>query len=124
MKDYFDKFFEMLLKREGGFVNDPEDPGGATNLSVMRRVVQKFLGRVISIGEIRALTPEDVKPVYKKLCADKVNFYDLPAGLDWAALDWALNNGTGKAAEALQKIIGAKLDDAIGFKDAASRGKL
>ena len=41
MKDYFDKFFEMLLKREGGFVNDPEDPGGATNLSVTKRVMQK-----------------------------------------------------------------------------------
>ena len=74
MKDYFEKYFEMLLKREGGFVNDPEDLGGATNLSVTKSVMQKFLGRVISIGEMQALTPEDVKPVHKKLCAHKVNF--------------------------------------------------
>ena len=72
MKDNFDKCFDMLLKHEGGFVNHPEDPGGATNLGVTKRVMQEFLGRAVSMGEMKALTPEDVKPVYKKLYADKV----------------------------------------------------
>ena len=106
----------MLLKHEGGFVNHPEDPGGATNLGVTKRVMQKFLGRAVSMGEMKALTPEDVKPVYKKLYADKVRFDDLPSGLDWAVLDWAVNSGPGGAAKALQKIINAKQDGAIGPK--------
>ena len=116
MKDNFDKCFEMLLKHEGGFVNHPEDPAGATNLGVTKGTMQQYLGRHVSMGEMKALTPEDVKPIYKKLYADKVRFDDLPSGLDWAVLDWAVNSGTGRAAKALQKLVGAKQDGAIGPK--------
>ena len=38
-KKSFDKCFEMLLEHEGGLVNHPEDPGGATNLGVTKRVM-------------------------------------------------------------------------------------
>ena len=41
--------------------------------------MQEFLGRAFSMGEMRALTPKDVKPVYKKLYSDKVRFDDLPS---------------------------------------------
>ena len=78
--------------------------------------MQEFLGRAFSMGEMRALTPKDVKPVYKKLYSDNVRFDDLPSALDWAVLDWAVNSGTGKVAKALQKILGAKQDGAIGPK--------
>ena len=44
--------------------------------------MQEHLGRYVSIDEMKALTPEDVKPIYKKLYDDKVSFDDLPSGLD------------------------------------------
>ena len=44
MKDNFEKCFDMLLTHEGGFVNYLEDPCGATNLGVTKRVMQDFLG--------------------------------------------------------------------------------
>ena len=106
----------MLLKHEGGFVNHLEDPGEAKKLGVTKRVMQEFLGRAVSMGEMKALTPEDVKPVYKKLYADKVCFDKLPDGLNLAVLDWAVNSGTGRAAQALQKLVGATQDGAIGPK--------
>jgi len=116
MRKNFNKCFEMLLAHEGGFVNHPEDPGGATNLGVTKRTLQEYLGRHVSMDEMRNLTPEDVKPIYRKNYADAVCFDDLPAGLDWAMLDWAVNSGSGRAAKALQKIVGAKQDGAIGPK--------
>ena len=57
MKDNFDKCFEMLLKHEGGCVNHPEDPGGATNLCVTKRVMHDSLGCAVSMGEMKSLTP-------------------------------------------------------------------
>ena len=39
MNDNFEKCFKMLLKHEGGFINHPEDPGGATNLGVTKPVM-------------------------------------------------------------------------------------
>ena len=110
-KKNFDACFDMLLTHEGGFVNHPEDPAGATNLGVTKGTLQQYLGRHVSMGEIKALTPEDVKPIYRKLYADKVRFDDLLSGLDWA-----VNSGTGRAAKALPKLVGAKQDDAIGPK--------
>jgi lysozyme family protein len=116
MKKNFHKCFEMLLAHEGGFVNHPEDPGGATNLGVTKRTLQGYLGRHVSMDEMRNLTPEDVKPIYRKNYADSVCFDDLPRGLDWAMLDWAVNSGAVRAAKALQKIVGAKQDGVIGPK--------
>ena len=81
-KKNFDACFDMLLTHEGGFVNYPEDPAGVTNLGVTKGTMQEHLGRYVSIDEMKALTPEDVKPIYKKLYAEKVSFDDLPSGLD------------------------------------------
>ena len=58
--------------------------------------------------EIKALTHEDVKPIYKTMYADKVCFDKLPDGLNWAMIDWAVSSGTGRAAKALQKLVASK----------------
>jgi lysozyme family protein len=119
MKENFDKCLEMLLHHEGGFVNHPDDPGGMTNLGVTKAVYDDFIGRESTEDEMRALTPADVAPIYKKKYWDKVRGDDLPSGLDWAVFDWGVNSGTGRSAKALQKIIGAKADGAIGPKTLA-----
>ena len=64
MKAIFVKCFIMLLKHEGGFLHHPEDLGGLIKLGVTIRVMQEFLGRAFSLGEMKALTSEDMKPVY------------------------------------------------------------
>lgn len=119
MKENFDKCLEMLLHHEGGFVNHPDDPGGMTNLGVTKAVYDDFIGRESTEDEMRALTPADVAPIYKKKYWDKIRGDDLPSGLDWSVFDWAVNSGTGRSAKALQKIIGAKADGAIGPKTLA-----
>jgi lysozyme family protein len=64
------KFFPQLLKDEGGYVNHPQDKGGATNLGVTLRV-WKSMGydkngdNVINEKDIRLLTPEDAKLVFR-----------------------------------------------------------
>ena len=68
---------------------------------------------------MKALTIEDVAPIYKKKYWDLVKGDDLPSGLDWCTFDWAVNSGTGRAAKAVQKICGASQDGAIGPKSLA-----
>ena len=62
MSETFDKCLKMLLKHEGGYVNHPDDPGGETNLGVTKKVYEAFGGT----KDMRDLTVEDVKPIYKK----------------------------------------------------------
>ena len=105
MKDNFNECLEMLLKHEGGFVNHEKDPGGMTNLGVTKAVYDEWTGKVSTEEDMRALTPDDVAPIYKKNYWDKVCGDNLPGGLDWAAFDWAVNSGSKRPAKAIQKDI-------------------
>ena len=108
------------MHHEGGYVWHPEDPGGETNLGVTRAVYEQWVGRQVMDGEMKTLTPDDVAPIYKKNYWDKVRGDDLPAGLDWAAFDWAVNSGAGRPAKAIQRCVGATQDGAIGPKTLAA----
>jgi hypothetical protein len=65
---------------------------------------------------MRDLTPEIVKPFYKTMYWDKIKGDQLPAGVDYAAYDLAVNSGTGRAARYLQEIAGVFADGVIGPK--------
>jgi len=106
----FEKCLETILHHEGGYVNHPKDPGGETNLGVTKRVWEEWGGT----KDMRDLTPEDVAPLYKKNYWDRVKGDDLPSGLDLAVFDWAVNSGTGRAANKLQSMIGTTADGGIG----------
>ena len=116
MQENWNDSFTAVLKHEGGFVNHPKDPGGMTNLGVTRTNWEAYLGRSVTEEEMRALTPEIVKPFYKKNYWDKIRGDDLPSGVDYAAYDLAVNSGTGRAAKYLQQIAGVTADGAIGPK--------
>jgi len=116
MNENWEKSFQMVLKHEGGFVNHPKDPGGMTNLGVTKKVWEEFVGHEVDEAEMRALTPELVKPLYKKNYWDKIKGDQLPIGLDYAAYDLAVNSGTGRSAKYLQRIAGVPDDGVIGPK--------
>lgn len=114
MKENFLDALAAVLHHEGGYVNHPKDPGGMTNLGVTKRVWEEWLGRDVTEQEMRDLTPEKVAPMYKSKYWDKVRGDDLPAGVDYAVFDAAINSGPGRAAKWLQECVGAVPDGAIG----------
>ena len=114
MKANFDSAFARVMQSEGGYVNDPADRGGETNLGVTIGAWGAYLGRAIQPGEMKALTQEKVKPFYRAMYWDKVRGDDLPAGVDYAAFDFAVNAGVSRAAKLLQRAIGTVDDGVIG----------
>ncbi len=114
MKQNFDRCLQIVLHHEGGFVNHPKDPGGATNRGVTKKVYEQWVGRPVSIDEMKALTVEDVTPIYRKNYWDKVRGDDLPSGIDLMVFDFAVNAGPGRAIRTLQKLLNVKPDGVIG----------
>ena len=114
MKDNFDDALKAILHHEGGFVNHPRDPGGMTNLGVTKKVWEEWVGHDVDEKAMRALTPEIVAPLYKVKYWDRIKGDDLPAGVDYAVFDAAINSGPGRAAKWLQQAVGAVPDGAIG----------
>lgn len=114
MNRNYERALSAVLKHEGGYVDHPKDPGGATNLGVTIGTLSGWLGRKATKAEVKALTVKDVGPIYKRNYWDKVRGDDLPDGLDYAVFDFAVNSGPFKSASALQTILGVASDGEIG----------
>jgi lysozyme family protein len=114
MKTNFEKCFSLVLKNEGGYVDNSRDPGGATNLGCTKATWETYVGHPVTKDDIKALTPSDVKPLYKQRYWDTVKGDDLPVGVDYAVFDFAINSGPSRAAKTLQSVLGVAADGSIG----------
>jgi lysozyme family protein len=108
------KSFELMLKSEGGYVNNPADPGGMTNLGVTKATWENWVGRESDEAEMRGLTPEKVEPLYKKKYWDAVRGDELPAGISYLCFDFAVNAGAGRSIKTLQTAVGVNPDGGFG----------
>lgn len=118
MKANFVKSLRLVGESEGGWADHPKDPGGATMKGITLRVFAAYCknrGRKTPTKEdLRKISDEDVRDIYKQQYWDAVNGDDLPAGIDFAAFDFAVNSGSGQAIKELQRCVGADADGKMG----------
>jgi lysozyme family protein len=119
----FDKCLKFVLQFEGGFVNNPKDPGGPTNLGVTQATLSNFLGRQATIAEVRALTPAKVAPIYRLKFWDHINGDDLPAGVDLAVFDFGVHSGPRRGIIGLQRALDLADDGKLGPVTTAAANK-
>ena len=114
MQENFSECLDIILKHEGGFVNHPEDPGGATNLGITKRTLEEFLGKEVTIDLVKNLPKETAARIYKEKYWDSIKGDALPSGVDLSLFDWGVNSGPSKAAKCLQKLLDVNVDGIIG----------
>lgn len=98
-----------IVAREGGFVNDPDDPGGATNFGVtlgtMRRLgIDLNRDKSIDIKDVRALTVAQAVDIYVEYYFNRPRIADLPPVLHPSVFDMYVNAGAG-AVRILQRLL-------------------
>jgi lysozyme family protein len=116
----FEDCLTRILKHEGGYVNDPLDSGGRTNLGVTQKVWEEWLGHPVTEADMKALTPQKIAPMYKLKYWNPSYCEVLPKGLDYVVFDFAVNAGTGRSVKTLQQAIGCVADGVIGPKTMAA----
>lgn len=119
MESNFARSLKAVLVHEGGYVDHPRDPGGATNLGITIGTAKANRMDLDGDGDVdkadvRLIKPADAGPVYKARYWDAVRGDDLPAGVDYAIFDFAVNSGPARAAIYLQEIVGVAPDGKIG----------
>lgn len=119
MNANFAEALRLVLRHEGGYVNHPKDPGGATNLGITIGTAKRYGVDMDGDGDtdiidIKNLTAAAAAKIYKGEYWAKVNGDLLPSGLDYAVFDFAVNSGVSRAAKYLQAILGVTQDGAIG----------
>jgi lysozyme family protein len=112
MQGNFKECLDLVLKSEGGWVNNPADPGGETNLGVTKRVWEEYVGHPVTT--MKNLTPELVAPLYEQKYWRPCYGEILPRGLDFVTFSMGVNAGPGRSVKLLQSAIGCVPDGIIG----------
>lgn len=110
----FQRALPLVLKHEGGFVDHPDDPGGATNKGVTLATFRRYVKANGTVDDLRNISGEQVATVYYRHYWSAVSAAGLPAGVDYAVFDFAVNSGPSRAAKFLQGVLGVTIDGRIG----------
>jgi len=110
----FDICLPLILAHEGGYVDHPRDPGGATNLGITLDTLSAYRGRKVTKDDVRSLAVAEAGASYRKNYWHQIHGDDLPAGLDYILFDLAVNSGVGRARKYLQRAAGVAEDGIIG----------
>ncbi|MCV9908370.1 glycoside hydrolase family 108 protein [Brucella sp. HL-2] len=120
MKPNFKKVIPYIFSEEGGYVDNPHDPGGATNMGITIATLSAWRGHPISTSDVMDLTQAEATKIYQQQFWNKIDGDDLPSGIDYAVFDFAVNSGPGRAAKMLQGIVNLPEDGVIGVKTLAA----
>lgn len=123
---------EEIVGREGGYVNDPDDPGGATNFGVTIHTMRRLgldLDRDgdVDAQDVRALTREQAVDIFIRHYFENPRINLLPEPLQASVFDMYVNAG-GNAVKILQRLLpefgeSVTVDGALGPKTAAAVGR-
>lgn len=114
--DQFDTIMDFIFRPdiEGGYSNDPNDPGGETNFGISR----KYNPGV----DIKGLTRPLAKAIYQQGQWRAINGSMLPAGLNLLVMDAAVNQGIPEAVMMLQTSLGIQADGIMGYLTLGAMG--
>ena len=101
----FDEIIEVVLKHEGGYVNDPDDPGGETKYGISKKAYPD--------EDIKELTVERAKELYKRDYWDRFKVDNLPDRIRHIYFDMCVNMGGGRATKILQEACNSKNSNKI-----------
>ncbi len=107
--DNYRACLDHVLRSEGGYVNHPKDPGGETKYGITRRTARAHGYH----GSMRTIPMSVVEGIYRKGFWDAIKGDSLPAGLDLAVFDFAVNSGPSRAKHFAATLQSLPVDEAI-----------
>ena len=117
-EERFERCLTEVLRHEGGYVDHPSDPGGATNMGITRKTLARW--RKVSPwtdlpkAAVVALKRDEAALIYRASYWNACEADAMPAGVDLALFDFAVNSGPDRAVRVLQAALGVAADGAVG----------
>lgn len=115
MAGLFAACLAFTLTQEGGYVDDPYDPGGATNMGITLATLRQWdHAPALGPADVQDMTERTAAAIYGALYWNALRGDSLPAGVDLSAFDFGVNAGTRRSAELLQEALGFPPDQVDG----------
>lgn len=116
MNTNFTAALAETLKFEGGWSNNPKDPGGATMHGVIQTVYDAYRHlHGLPHQSVRLISDAEVHDIYKNQYWDAVQGDQLPVGVDFCVFDYGVNSGPSRGVKALQHAVGVPIDGHLGL---------
>lgn len=112
-----DVMIDRIIIDEGGdkFTNDPQDPGGATKYGITLDTLRDWRGvKTLPVSAVIALSLPEARAIYRTRYVASCRVDQMPIGIDYSVLDFAVNAGPSRSIKTLQKIIGVAPDGVVG----------
>ena len=109
----FEKAVEYVLQNEEGFVDNPKDPGGATNFGITGKLLAFHRNKVVDQSDVKNLTIEEAKDIYREYFWNHLSLDDFSFVVATAIFDTAVNQGEGQAVRHAQRAIGFIVTDGV-----------
>lgn len=117
MRGNFEKVNRLTLKHEGGYVNHPKDPGGATNYGIIQRTYNRWRKKKgLPNRSVRHIEMSEVHAIYRHEYWNPVKGDNLPVGIDYTVYDASVNSGIGRGPKWTQRALGVTADGKVGTK--------
>jgi hypothetical protein len=111
----FGRCIDVILKWEGGYTNDPQDPGGATNWGITLNELKIWReNQSLTAVDVQNLKKDEAIEIFRSNYWNKMRCDDLPAGVDLVVFDFGVNAGISRSAKMLQLVVGANQDGSVG----------
>jgi lysozyme family protein len=101
----YDEALRRVLEHEGGYSNDPGDPGGPTKYGITIFDARAYWKRDATAADMRAMPLTVAKRIYRDKYWNAMRCDELPAGVDYAVFDYGVNSGIGRAGRVLKRLI-------------------
>ena len=110
----WDACIAFVLEREKGFVSNPADSGGATNMGITRATLASWRGEPVTEDDVRNLTAGEAKSIYRANYWNAARCDAMPPGVDLVLMDSAVMSGPSRAVRFLQEACGLRGGDVDG----------
>ena len=99
-----EQMIDDILRREGGFSDNPADRGGPTNFGITQKTLSRVLGRAATRAEVKNLNPEMARDIYRRDYFLGPGIDGLPAEIQPFVFDCAVNHGPRRAIRFVQNV--------------------
>ncbi len=114
MQSTYEQAIAQVFKDEGGYTNESTDPGGPTNWGITLYDAQTYWKHDATSEDVKSMPKSVAEDIYRNHYAIPVKYDSLPAGVDYAVLDYAINSGISRSSKLLQHLVGVTEDGIIG----------
>jgi lysozyme family protein len=103
--DAFITAHQSIEKWEGGFSNDPDDPGGATNYGITQKALAAWRGHPVTVDDVRNLSRDEARRIFYARYWQPMRLDDMPFPAALMTYNCGVNSGPGRGSVFLQRAL-------------------